>query len=299
MVKTGLKTAMRLAQLIIASLVITLFISLMLSNFSNAAINAESKITLYVDDKLRVSSDKPSIQRLKISGNLTTANYTSPTENGAGIFDFSSTQPNQYVIELIFFYPDGYSIFIQVFEYATGRVTNYPSYFVSQGNFTVVLQLNVEKQAPVGAMRIETGSLFRGLISWATEFGNSFPTWVKILYVILGVQFLLVGHKWMSYESYRRKSESSLPVFDRGNKMYLWTNILCKFQLTVFTATAILMVGQVFLVYLLRYMFLITLNLVSLWDLFVLGFMAGMTAIAYVTRTILERYFDLKPIDED
>jgi hypothetical protein len=203
------------------------------------------------------------------------------------------------LIELTFFYDGAYAIFIQVFEYATGQVTNYPSYFVSQGNFTVVLQLNVEKQAPVGAAKIELGNLLRGSVSWATEFGNSFPTWVKVLYVILGVQFLLVGHEWMSYENCRRRSGSSLPVFDRGNKLYLWTNILCKFQMTVFTITAILMVGQVFLVYLLRYMFLIALNLVSLWDLFVLGFMAGMTAIAYVTRTILERYFDLKPIDEE
>lgn len=299
MVKTGSETTMRPAQLIIASLVLTLFMSLMLSNVANAAINAEPKITLHVDDKLRVSSDKPSIQRLKISGNLTTANYTTPTENGVRIFDFSSTQPNQYVIELVFFYTEGYSIFIQVLEYATGQVTNYPSYFVSQGNFTVVLQLNVERQTPVGATRIETASLLRGLISWSTEFGNSFPTWVKILYVILGIQFLLVGQEWMGYENYRRRSESSLPVFDRGNKLYLWTNILCKFQLTVFTVTAILMVGQVFLVYLLRYMFLIALNLVSLWDLFVLGFMAGMTAIAYATRMILERHFDLKPIDEE
>ena len=297
--KTGLETTMRPAQLVIVSLVLMLFTSLILLNTANAAINAEPKITLQVDDKLRVSSDKPSIQRLKISGNLTAANYTSPTENGVRIFDFSSTQPNQYVIELVFFYTEGYSIFIQVFEYATGRVTNYPSYFVSQGNFTVVLQLNIEKQPPVGATRIEMGSLLRGVISWATEFGNSFPTWVKILYVILGIQFLLVGHTWMSYENYRRKSESSLPVFDRGNKLYLWTNILCKFQLIVFIVTAILMVGQVFLVYLLRYMFLITLNLVSLWDLFVLGFMAGMTVIAYVSRMILERYFDLKPIEEE
>jgi len=296
-VKTGLETTMRPAQLIIVSLVFMLFTSLMLLNIVNA-INPEPKITLHVDDKLRVSSDKPSIQRLKISGNLTAANYTSPTENGVSIFEFSSTQPNQYVIELVFFCNEAYAIFIQVFEYAAGQVTNYPSYFVSQGNFTVMLQLNVEKQAPVGAAKIEAGSLLRGLISWATEFGNSFPTWVKVLYVILGVQFLLVGHEWMRYEDYQRRSESSLPVFDRGNKLYLWTNILCKFQLTVFTVTAILMVGQVFLVYLLRYMFLITLNLVSLWDLFVLGFMAGMIAIAYATRAILERYFDLKPIDE-
>jgi len=290
---------MRPAQLVIVSLVLMLFTTLMLLNIANAAINAEPKITLHVDDKLRVSSDKPSIQRLKISGNLTAANYTNPIENGIRIFDFSSTQPNQYVIELVFFYIEEYSIFIQVFEYASGQVTNYPSYFVSQGNFTVVLQLNVEKQTPVAVTRIETGSILRGLISWSTEFGNSFPTWVKILYVILGLQFLVVGREWMSYENYRRKSESSLPVFDRGNKLYLWTNILCKFQLTVFVVTAILMVGQVFLVYLLRYMFLIILNLVSLWDLFVLGFMAGMTAIAYVARTILERYFDLKPIDEE
>ena len=298
-VKTGLETTMRSAHLIVASLVLMLFVTLMVSSVSSTAINAEPKITLHVDDKLRVSSDKPSIQRLKISGNLTAANHTSPTESGVRTFDFSSTQPNQYVIELTFFYTERYSIFIQVFEYATGQVTNYPSYFVSQGNFTVLLQLNVEKQAPVAAARIETGSLLRGLISWTTEFGNSFPTWVKILYVILGIQFLLVGHTWMSYENYRRKSESSLPVFDRGNKLYLWTNILCKFQLIVFIVTAILMVGQVFLVYLLRYMFLITLNLVSLWDLFVLGFMAGMTVIAYVSRMILERYFDLKPIEEE
>ncbi len=289
---------MRLAHLIITSLALTLCMGLMLLHFSNAVIDAELKLRLHVDDKLTVSSDKPSIQHLKISGNLTATNYTSPTENGVRNFNFSSAQPDQYSIELVFHYTEGYSIFIQVLESTTGRVVNYPSYFISQGNFTIVLQLNVERQTSASVARVETGSLLKGLFSWATEFGNSFPTWVKILYGILGIQFLLVGKGWMKYEDYRRKSESSLPAFDSGNKLYLWINILCKFQLTVFAITAILMVGQVFLVYLLRYMFLIALNLVSLWDLYVLGFMAGMTAIVYVTRAVLERYFDLKPIDE-
>lgn len=71
---------------------------------------------------------------------------------------------------------------------------------------------------------------------------------------------------------------------------------LRRFQLTVFTATAIQMVRQAFLVYLLKYMFHITLNLISLLDLSILRFM---TAIAYVTRMILERYFDVEPIDEE
>ena len=51
--------------------------------------------------------------------------------------------------------------------------------------------------------------------------------------------------------------------------------------------------------FILRFMFLASLNLLSLWDLFVVGFAGSVAVIAYLFRFTLEKIFDLKPIEDE
>jgi hypothetical protein len=46
-------------------------------------------------------------------------------------------------------------------------------------------------------------------------------------------------------------------------------------------------------------MFLASLDLLSLWDLFVICFAAGVVVIAYLIRFTLEKVFDLRPMEDD
>jgi hypothetical protein len=57
--------------------------------------------------------------------------------------------------------------------------------------------------------------------------------------------------------------------------------------------------GEAVVLFVLRFMFLVSLNLLSLWDLFVVGFAAGVVVIAYLIRFTLEKAFDLKPMEND
>jgi hypothetical protein len=57
--------------------------------------------------------------------------------------------------------------------------------------------------------------------------------------------------------------------------------------------------GEVLVLFILRFMFLASLNLLSLWDLFVVGFAAGAVVIAYLARFLLEKGFDLRPTEDD
>jgi len=88
-------------------------------------------------------------------------------------------------------------------------------------------------------------------------------------------------------------------MFDVGDKIYLWVDIAFRFLLVSFVALLAIMGGEVLIILVLRYMFLITITPFSLWNLFSLGFAFGAVAIAYLVRVSLERGFDLKPVEDE
>ena len=88
-------------------------------------------------------------------------------------------------------------------------------------------------------------------------------------------------------------------MFDLGDKIYLWVDIAFRFLLVSFVALGIVMGGEVLIILILRYMFLITITPLSLWNLFSLGFAFGAVAIVYLVRAGLERGFDLKPMEDE
>jgi hypothetical protein len=55
------------------------------------------------------------------------------------------------------------------------------------------------------------------------------------------------------------------------------------------------MVGQVILLTILRYFLLVTIELPSIWNLFVLAFGAAVTIMVYLLRTVLRHKFELEP----
>jgi hypothetical protein len=88
-------------------------------------------------------------------------------------------------------------------------------------------------------------------------------------------------------------------MLDLGDKIYLWADIAFKFLLVSFVALGLIMGGEVSIMLILRYMFLITVTPLPLWNLFSLGFAFGAVAIAYLVRVGLGRGFDLKPMDDE
>ena len=118
------------------------------------------------------------------------------------------------------------------------------------------------------------------------SFGQAFPVWVKILYLLLGVQFFAVGGLWIRRES--EKKERTAQHLDTGDKIYLWLDVAYKFLLTSFFAIVAIMGGELILLFVLRFMFLASFSLLSLWDLFVVGF-TGWHGNHDVHHTVLAR----------
>jgi hypothetical protein len=121
--------------------------------------------------------------------------------------------------------------------------------------------------------------------------------WIKALYLVLGLQFFGVGGVWIRRETKRKAS--SPQRLDIGDKAYLWLDVAYKFLTLSFVAIVAIMFGELLILFILRFMFLISLNLLSLWDLFVIGFALGAIIIVYLTRFTLEKVFDLKPLEDE
>jgi len=66
-----------------------------------------------------------------------------------------------------------------------------------------------------------------------------------------------------------------------------------------FAAIVAIMGGELLLLFVLRFMFLASVDLLSLWDVFVIGFAVGAILIVYLLRFTLEKAFDLKPVEDE
>jgi hypothetical protein len=110
---------------------------------------------------------------------------------------------------------------------------------------------------------------------------------------------VFVGYNWIGFENATREEESQVSKFDRGNLLYLWTEVVWKFLLTAFIVIAVVMSGQFVLLSVLRFMFLVQVNMLNLWDLYVLGFAAAIAGIAYVFKLAFEKSLDLKPLFQE
>ncbi len=259
------------------------------------AISPQESVSLYTGDLLMVKSDQPSIQRVVVRGNLSAASISNVTYP-ARDFTLTSNATELYSLNVWLAYPGPYTTSILLRNPGDGSTVELPSYYVSNGdlNLTVIAVFETRPGTGPGA---PLG--WASFTDWIGQFGGAFPLWVRILFLVLGVQFAFVGYRWVKFEDERRRLEGHLPPLDRGNKVYLWTDIIFRALVTAFAISLAVMVGEVIVIFLAQYLFFVELSLVSLLDAFSLFFLAILASIIYLGREGLDRLLDLKPIMED
>jgi hypothetical protein len=257
--------------------------------------NPQENVNLYTGNKLVISSNQPSIKSVVVRGNFTAATISNgayPSKN----FTLTTNSPQLYTVDLLLSYQAPYTTQIVISDPSSGSKTQYTSYFVSGGDLNLTVFASFQASPSTGPSAPLGWSSFYG---WVSQFGGAFPFWIKILYAILGAQFGFVGYRWIKFEDERRRIEGHLPPLDRGNKVYLWTEIVFRTLIAGFAISLALMIGEVLVLLIAQYLLFVNLNLISIIDFFSIFFVAALGTLVYLTREGLERIFDLKPIMED
>src|SRR5229473_710486 len=240
-------------------------IALLVSPAYPATMNPQENVNLYTGNKLVIDSNQASIKSVVVRGNLTAAtlsNNAYPSKN----FTLTTNSTQLYTVDILLSYQAPYTSEIVISAPSTGPNT------------------------PLG------WSSFYG---WVSQFGGAFPFWIKILYAVLGTQFAFVGYRWIKFEDERRRVEGHLPPLDRGNKVYLWTEVVFRTLIAGFAISLAIMIGEVLVLLIAQYLFFVNLDLISLVDFFSIFFVAALGTLVYLAREGLDRIFDLKPMMED
>jgi hypothetical protein len=267
-----------------------------LAHAETTSIERSVSMDLSTGDWLSVSSNRESLQSVEITGNLSAIKFPSTEHYPANSFNTTSDAQGSYSITLTFDFPSEYNVVI-VANQSNATRKEIVSYYFSSGQLVLTIDLNFSTPDPIIAGAHSAG---RGdFANWTARFGAAFPFWVKLLYAVLGIQFVAVGYKWIRFENDARRDKSSMSRFDRGNLLYLSSEVLYKLLLTAFLVIAAAMSGQFILLLVLKFMFLAQVDMLNLWDLYVLGFAAGIAVIAYCFKFLLQKSFDLNPSFED
>jgi hypothetical protein len=252
-------------------------------------------VLLSVGDALDIHSTRLAIQQLFLEGNLSAATVDKPPQYPTDHFELNASSPGTYDVRVFFNQSSDYTINLLVRQGGTNAIENSTSYYVSGGSFELDLTVYVNPNPVEAVAQANSTSAWGSFSDWMGNFGQAFPDWVKALYLLLGVQFFVVGGLWIRRESARK--EGSAQRLDAGERAYLWFDIAYKFLCASFVAIVAIMGGELVLLFVLRFMFLVSLNLLSLWDLFVVCFALGAVIIFYLIRFVLEKGLDLKPFE--
>jgi hypothetical protein len=266
-----------------------------IASASAAAPNPQESVSLYAGNKLIISSTQQAIKSVVIRGNLTAAtisNASYPTKN----FTLSTNSTQLYTLNIWLSYPSTYTTSIIINDPQAGANNEYTSYYVSAGDLNLTIFADFQPAPSSGQGVPLSWSSFFG---WFSQFGNAFPIWIKILYTVLGAQFAFVGYRWIKFEDEKRRIEGHLPPLDRGNRIYMWIDVVFRTLLAGFIISLALMLGETVIVTVAQYLFFVTLNLFPLVDLFSLFFVAVLGVIIYLAREGLDKFLDLKPMMED
>ena len=269
--------------------------ALLVSPVHSATMNPQENVNLFAGNKLIIDSNQPSIKSVVVRGNLTAAtlsNNAYPAKN----FTLTTNSTQLYTVDLLLSYPSPYTTEITIKDPSSGFNTQDTSYFVSGGDLNLTVFASFQAAPSTGPNTPLGWSSFYG---WVSQFGGAFPFWIKILYTVLGAQFAFVGYRWIRFEDERRRTEGHLPPLDRGNKAYLWTEVVFRTLIAGFAISLAVMIGEVLVLLIAQYLFFVNLDLVSLIDFFSIFFVAALGTLVYLTREGLDRIFDLKPIMED
>ena len=254
-------------------------------------------VQLSTGDSLIVQSDRESIQQVFVEGNFSATNMTRPAHYPASDYEIQAFNPGSFELRFIFDYPTEYQINLLTRSSNPSSPGNSTTYYLSSGSFELDVSAIFNARLNAPPIAVPSLSPWDSFLQWIGKFGEAFPLWVKGLYLALGLQFFVVGGLWIARESKRK--ESAGQRFDLGDKAYLWLDVVYKFLVVSFAAIIAIMGGELLLLFVLRFMFLASLDLLSLWDLFVVGFAAGAIIIVYLIRFGLEKVFDLKPVEDE
>ena len=260
-----------------------------------ATLSPQENVNLYAGNKLIISSTQQAIKSVIVRGNLTAAsvsNVNYPAKN----FSLTTNSTQLYTLNIWLSYPSTYTTAIIINDLGAGSNSQYTSYYVSAGDLNLTIVADFQLSPNNGAGVPLSWSAFFG---WFSQFGNAFPLWIKILYSMLGAQFAFVGYRWIKFEDEKRRIEGHLPPLDRGNRIYLWIDVVFRTLLAGFIISLALMLGETVIVTVAQYLFFVTLNLFPLVDLFSLFFVAILGLIIYLAREGLDKFLDLKPMMED
>jgi hypothetical protein len=264
---------------------------------ADQAISRSAAVELNVGDSLVVRSDHLAIQKVFVEGNLSAAQVERASQYPTNTFQFGAMSPGTYSLQVFFNQTSDYTVNLYVRQNGTNVINNSTSYYISGGSFELDVTAFFDPSPGGAAAQASSLSAWDSLANWMGNFGQAFPLWVKALYLVFGVQFFTVGGLWIRRES--AKKEAATQRLDAGDKAYLWLDITYKFLLASFVAIVAIMAGELMILFVLRFMFLVSINLLSLWDLFVVGFAAGAVIMVYLVRFVLERAFDLKPVEDE
>ena len=268
--------------------------SLLPNGHSSTASSVET-VNLFTGNELVVSASQAAIQSAVVRGNLTAA-VLSNTTYPAKTFGLTANSTQLYTLNLTLSYPSSYTTVINIIDPSSKKTSQYTSYYVSAGDLLITAFVSFQPNPNMGPGAPLSWSSAYG---WVSQFGGAFPLWIKILYSILGAQFAFVGYRWIKFEDDKRRTEGHLPPLDRGNKIYLWIDVVFRILLTGFVISLVVMIGEVLVISVAQYLFFVNLNLFSLVDFFSLFFVAALGTIVYLAREGLDKFFDLKPLMED
>ncbi len=285
------------ASLVVLFLVVPLAFAGLQGAFADQLVTRSQEIQLKTGDTLVVQSDRTSIQQVFVDGNLSATNLSKPVQYPANDFEIQALKPGSYELRVVFDYPHDYRVNLFTKSPDLSVDQNNATYYMSGGSFELDVSAIFSARSNTSAIVTPSVPPWDSFVEWVGKFSQAFPLWVKLLYFTLGLQFFGVGGLWIRREA--RRKEATAQRLDLGDKVYLWLDVAYKFLLVSFVAIVAIMGGELLILFVLRFMFLATLNLLSLWDLFVVGFAAGAIIMVYLMRFALEKAFDLKPVEDE
>lgn len=290
------RNALHLIPWIAVVLLVSLAIAGLQTASADQILTRTLSVQLSTGDSLVVQSDRASIQQVFVQGNFSAINMTRPAHYPAADYEIQAFNPGSFELRFIFDFPSEYQVNLLTRSPDSTSPGNSTTYYLSGGSFELDVSAIFNSRPNTPAIAVPSQSPWDSFLQWIGKFGEAFPLWVKGLYLALGLQFFGVGGLWIARESKRK--ETAGQRLDLGDKAYLWLDVAYKYLVVSFAAIIAIMGGELLLLFVLRFMFLASLDLLSLWDLFVVGFAAGAIIMVYLIRFSLEKIFDLKPVED-
>ncbi len=278
--------------LLVAAIMLLIFLGIS-SAFADSI--ETSHIAMRKGETLTVSCTSLAIESVYVHGNLSQIELDFPKMYPTSEISFKAMNLGNLDLTITFQHSGDYRISVSILD-TLGGLRDVDNYYLSNGSFTVKIMASIAA-SPANAAQLQRFSP-QDFSNWMARFGEAFPLWTKLLYLFLGFQFLFVGYERITFDD-KIRQERRLRPLDRGNKIYISVDVLCRFLLSCLAITAALMVGQVILLMILSYFLLVTIELPSIWNLFVLAFGAAVTILVYLLRTVLRHKFEFAPAGFD